>query len=66
MGYVGPASTVSVMATHLKSDKPLHILDAGVGSGLVSVDLKIAFPDAVVDGTDYSAKMLTIAESRGY
>ncbi|MBI4173789.1 MAG: class I SAM-dependent methyltransferase [Candidatus Aenigmarchaeota archaeon] len=53
-----------VEAIHHRRDASLAILDLGVGTGLTSWLVVNAFPNARIDGIDFSAEMLRHARER--
>ncbi len=43
---------------------PIHILDAGCGTGICSLELVQRYPNAMISGIDLSSKMLQVASRR--
>ena len=63
LGYVSPQKIAALTAAHL-SDRRAPILDVGCGTGLLAAYLAEQGFEAV-DGLDYSAEMLAVAQSKG-
>lgn len=62
-GYASPVRTAAAMAEAV-ADRRAPLLDLGCGSGLSGEAFRAA-GFAVIDGTDFSAEMLAVAEAKG-
>lgn len=63
LGYVSPQKIAGLAAAHI-SDRRAPVLDVGCGTGLLAAYLAEQGFEAV-DGLDYSAEMLDVAEQKG-
>ena len=63
LGYLSPQKAAKLLALYV-TNKNAHILDVGTGTGLVGKELaQLGFSD--IDGIDFSAPMLEMAQKTG-
>ena len=64
LGYLCPQKAAQLLGRSV-ADRQARILDVGTGTGLVGQELA-ALGFTAIDGIDYSAPMLAVAEKLGY
>jgi ubiquinone/menaquinone biosynthesis C-methylase UbiE len=66
MKWIAPAHVVStILEMKIDPQTPLHVLDVGAGTGILSAAIKAAFPNTTLHAIDASPTLLNVAIEQG-